>query len=233
MHRLIPLLFIFLTTTAYAETLKVAIIDTGIDMTDSRFSAHICPNGHKNFVQEQTSNDTNGHGTFVAGLIQEYAGKGNYCFLFYKFYTDFGPGSVNLKHEVEAIREAIVNGAKIVNISGSGPQFNEEESLLIKYNPQITFVVAAGNNGKNLDIPGNEVYPASYFYGNEKVVGAIDKFNKIIPSSNYGKKVESNELGENVRSTMPDGRYGYMSGTSMACAIHTGKLVKEMLNATH
>ncbi len=226
----ILLLTLLLAYPASAKTLKVAIIDTGLDINDYRFSGHVCPKGNKDFTGSGLV-DTNSHGTHVAGLIQHFAGPGDYCFLIYKFYLESNPGSISSKHMVEAIQEAINNGASIVNISGGGAEFKEEEFLLIKNNPQVTFVVAAGNEGQSLDAPGNEFYPASYNLENEIVVGGVDVNGVRVPSSNYGKKVVNQELGENVLSYLPENKIGPKTGTSQATAIRTGKLIRIILNA--
>lgn len=230
MKRLAPLLALLMISATNAPPLKIAVIDTGLNLKDVRFKNHLCSTGHKDFTGTGL-NDSNGHGTHVSGLIEKYAGNGNYCFLIYKYYTDSESGSDSLRHEIDAIREAVMDGAEIINISGGGDEFNEYESLLIKYNPQIIFVVAAGNNGENLDIPSNKFYPASYFYGNEEVVSAVNEKGTLVSFSNYGKKVENKELGEDVLSYLPGGQTGLISGTSQATAIYTGKLIRKMLNA--
>lgn len=223
------LILTLLTSLANADTLRVAVVDTGLNLNDSRFAGHLCIDNHKDFTGTGII-DSNGHGTMVAGLIEKYAGKGDYCLLIYKYYQSTVPGIVNMKHEVEAFLEAIADGAKIINLSGGGEDFNEDESLLIKLHPEITFVVAAGNSGKNLDLPGNVYYPASYYYNNIVVVESVNEKGEKSSFSNYGKKVEYKELGEDVTSYDINGS-GTGSGTSFACAIHTGKLIRKMLNA--
>jgi hypothetical protein len=148
--------------------------------------------------------------------------------LIYKYYSDKLPGTVNLQNEVASFRDAVINKADIVNFSGGGAEFDEQEYLIIKDNPQIIFIVSAGNDHQDLDIPGNEYYPASYFLPNEIVVKGVDKRKRLVLSSNYGKKVKEQELGENVLSFLPDGKMGYMTGTSQAAAAHTGKAICKM-----
>lgn len=210
--------------------LKVAIIDTGLDLTDIRFAGHICEKGHFNFVDNSDKvDDLHGHGTHVAGLIEKYAGEGNYCFLVYKYYSDANPGKVNLSNEILAIKKATSEGATIVNFSGGGPEFDEEEYLAIKRNPRITFIVAAGNENENIDYPTGYFYPASYHLQNVIVIGNINKDAKKADSSNYGKRVNATEMGVDVKSFLPGGKEGSMTGTSQATAIHTGKIISEKL----
>lgn len=205
--------------------IKIAIIDTGLNLNDVRFEGKLCKRGHKNFVPDETLDDIEGHGTFVAGLITQYAKRANYCLLIYKFHKESSPGPVNLDRELSALKEAVDNKADIINFSAGGSNFNESEALMIKYHPEITFVVAAGNEHHDMDIPGNEYYPASLFYPNMEVVGSVDKNGNRSAFSNYSKRIEDKEVGENVTSYLPNNEVGTMSGTSMATAIFSGKLI--------
>jgi hypothetical protein len=240
-------LFILFASLAHAETLRIGVVDSGLDISDSRFRNHICATGHKDFSGEGLE-DTNGHGTEMVGLIEQYAGDGDYCLVIYKYYSEKNPPKVNMEHEVDALIEAAKDGVKIVNLSSSGPKFIEKEYLAIRNNPKTTFVVAAGNDRLNLDIPGDEIYPGSYFLKNEVVVGNVTNMRKEtldsikekglqyddefrVPSSNYSKKIKVVEIGDNVRVDTVSGS-GSVTGTSASCAIHTGKMIKEILNAT-
>ncbi len=223
-------------TTKCDHQIRVAVIDTGLDLEDPRFKFHLCDDGHKNFVSTETMADQLGHGTHVTGLIEEYAKDSNYCLLIYKFYEEQAHGSTTMNRLVLAMQEAVQNGADIVNLSLSGPSFNQDERDVIVNNPQINFVAAAGNDDRNLDIRGNETYPASYFLPNEAVIANKDQNNKKAERSNWGRRVKW-EIGEHVLSTLPcsyrsiDGDVvckGYMSGTSQAAAIYSGKLVDKL-----
>lgn len=226
-------LFLILPIVGYTKPtcnklIKVGVVDTGLNLDDPRLSSHICKTGHKNFVENETIDDLNGHGTFIAGLIQQYAGKANYCLMIYKFYQQSAPGELSVKRETLAMEEAVNNGANIVNFSGGGTEFSEREAILIKTHPEVTFVVAAGNDGHDLDIPGNEYYPASLFYPNMEVVENIGKNGFISLTSNFSKRIKDKEIGENILSYLPDGRMGRMSGTSMSTATFSGKLVDKL-----
>ena len=210
------------------KPLRVAIVDTGLDLDDPRFRDLLCDGTHKNFVGGKMIDDY-GHGTHIAGLIKQYAGSKNYCLLIYKFYSDANPGSVNLSNEISAIQLAISSGADIINLSEGGPEFDEREYILIKDNPGVLFISAAGNDGKDLDKPENEYYPSSYFLDNQVVVSSLTADGKRAPTSNYGNLVTEKEIGDHVLSTLPNGKTGYMGGTSQAAAIHTGKIVRQMV----
>jgi major intracellular serine protease len=207
------------------KQIRIAVIDTGLDLTDYRFKDHLCKTGHKNFVDGETISDNEGHGTFVAGLIEKYAGDSNYCMLIYKYYQEFASGTINQNRENMAIKEAIKNKADIINFSGGGPSFNNTEALLIEKNPKIIFVVAAGNESHDIDSPGYEYFPASLFYPNMEVVENVDKYGELAPRSNYSKRIKHKEMGQDVTSYLPGDKEGTMSGTSMSTAIFSGKLV--------
>lgn len=225
----IPLITLFLTFQTQAQTFRIGLIDSGLNLLDTRLTAHICPRGHHDFTGEGLS-DTNGHGTAMAGLIEQYAGKADYCLVIYKYYSVVSSGPVNLKHEVEALIQAGEDKVQIVNISSSGPDFSEDEYLAMKNNTAATFVVAAGNEGRDIDIQGNESYPACYYLENEIVVENVDESNQRASSSNYGKKIKTVEMGINVPVLAIGSGYSLMTGTSVSTAIHTGKLVRKVLS---
>lgn len=229
MKSIFLLLTLLLASSASAKTLKVAVVDSGLDLTDTRLNGHICPTGSKDFTGEGLS-DTVGHGTAMVGLIEQYAKDSDYCLVILKYYSDKTLGFINLSHEVDALRYVAKKGIEILNLSGGGPIFDEKEYLAIKNNPNTIFIVAAGNDGKDLDVPGNEYYPASYYLENEVVIGNIGNDYQRAKTSNYGKKVDTSEIGENIVVVSPKG-YTTMTGTSLSTAIFTGKLIRKTLDA--
>jgi len=231
-------LLILAFTASIAKTeqklLRVAVIDTGLDLNDPRFQASLCSAGHKDFTGKGIA-DNNGHGTHIAGIVStiamNYGPNPGFCLLIYKYYTDDATASQNIRREVLAIKEAIKNGANIVNFSSGGPEFHGDEYYLIKNHPEVTFVVAAGNDGKELNKDGYYYYPASYFLKNEIVVSNSERDGTLAKTSNFGSLVNASEIGQSVISTTPGGYYHSMSGTSQATAKRTGKLIREILNA--
>ncbi len=142
-----------------------------------------------------------------------------------RYFSDAAPGHVNLARTVKAIDFAIENGAHIINYSGGGPEFSKAEYLVIRkaMSRGILLVAAAGNEKSNSDLIQNYYYPAAYKLPNIIVVAATTINNRLLASSNWGKKkVTVAAPGENIYSTLPDGRYGYMSGTSQATAFVSG-----------
>jgi subtilisin family serine protease len=226
MKYFIALFFLLLSPALASEhkTLKVAVVDTGLDLKDDRFQGFICPTGHKDFTGEGLK-DINGHGTHVTGLIEKNAGIGNYCFLIYKYYSEKQTGHQNLINEIKAFQAAVENGADIVNFSGGGPKFNEQEYNIIKENPYVTFVVASGNEGHNLNI-NCDYYPACLKLANMVIVGNCKNKDNYNESSNRGDILTTCNDGNHVLSSLPNGYFGYMSGSSQSTAIETGKLIR-------
>jgi subtilisin family serine protease len=242
-------------TKSLAKTLTVAVIDTGID--SSSIDTKLCKFGHKSFTANgDPLQDLHGHGTHVAGLIREHAGNVDFCMVSLQFYADSNTGKQNLVNLRNALQYAINIKVDMINLSGGGPEFNEEEYLLIKQalKNKITVVVAAGNENSDLSLKC-DYFPACYdkrliIVGNLQVVKdwrrlSTDwQFLAILanmgpklgtyeteraPSSNYGIRVNRWEIGTNVESTLPGRRKGKMTGTSQATAVATGKLISERL----
>jgi subtilisin family serine protease len=192
----------------------------------------LCKSGHKSFSASLPDplNDEVGHGTHLAGLISSTAGYGDYCIVSIKYYNRNNP-SENGFNLVQAIRYAIDIGVKFINISGGGQgvSASEFQAIEIALNSGIKVVVAAGNDHVDLDKNCN-YFPACY---DTRVVAvgnlASASPNIPAPSSNYGNRVSRWEVGTNILSNLPGGKMGYMSGTSQATAIATGKLVREAL----
>lgn len=227
------LFFISLIQLSFAhDPIKVAIVDTGLDLKDARFSPLLCQgHNHKDYTNTGME-DTLGHGTHVTGLIKQYAGDSDYCILVYKYFSYDKVKDATISQEVEAFHQAIEDGAEIINFSGGGPKFSESEYWAIKQHPDVTFIVAAGNDNMNLNLPNNHFYPASHRLSNVIAVGngtGVTKYN----NSNWADWLIW-ENGKDAISTVPCILNPYdctlsMSGTSMSTAIHTGKYIKSLL----
>ncbi len=219
----------------------VAVIDTGIDPTHKALVRNLWrqPNSKNsnvfgwNFVTDHPNPvDDHGHGTHVAGIIgavgdPESGVSGvahNVSIMAVKYYWEANSGKVNLANTVKAINYAVDHGAKIINYSGGGPEFSEDEYLAIKRAEAhgVLVVAAAGNEHQNSDVPENYYYPAAYQLSNIISVAATDMNNMLLASSNWGSKVDVAAPGENIYSTLPQNRYGMMTGTSQATAFVSG-----------
>jgi len=102
---------------------KVAVIDSGIDATQPDFAGRIVD--ARSFVGGSPYVDTEGHGTFVAGEIaanldtQGIVGMAYTAqLLIAKVVTP--DGTIPLEAEANAIRWAVDNGARVINLSLGG-----------------------------------------------------------------------------------------------------------------
>ncbi|KYG63049.1 serine protease [Bdellovibrio bacteriovorus] len=250
------LLFANLAVQAQADTtapkdrdIVVAIIDTGVDINHPLIRDHLWvnPNDQKNtldddgngyaddlhgwnFVSNNSDiSDNHGHGTHVAGIILQKAKTQKVKFMILKYYDPLQSGDDNLLATVKAIRYATKMKADIINYSGGGDSRSplEEAAIRDAQKQGIVFVAAAGNEGRDTDRVG--YYPAGYRLSNIISVAAVDSRKRLLASSNYGSKsVDIAAPGKNVFSSLPGGRYGFMTGTSQATAWVSG-LVASLL----
>jgi subtilisin family serine protease len=124
----------------------------------------------------------------------------------------------------EGIIWAADNGADIINLS---VQFNITSQASITamqsavdyaHDLGVLLIAATGNqdNCSNGLPPANDTvcYPARM--ANVLAVSASDNKDLLWTSSNYGNEVDVAAPGKDIRSTILNGSYGYLSGTSMA-----------------
>lgn len=196
-----------------------------------------------NFVANNNSlTDEHGHGTHIAGIVGAEGGNGvgisgvapKVSLMVLKYYDAKGTEVNNLINTVKAIDYAVKMNANIINYSGGGiaPSADEKAAIERAMRKGILFVAAAGNERSNSDL--KKYYPADYGLPNILSVTAIDRFQNVLPSSNYGEQtVDVAAPGNDIISTLPGGQYGYMTGTSQATAFATGVAALVMANNSH
>lgn len=139
------------------------------------------------------------------------------------------------KDVANAIRYAVDNGAKILNMSFgkaiSPGKKHVWEALKYAEEKGVLLVKAAGNDNENIEI--HEYFPTNFksqkdekpFISNMIVVGASTNDSNALRAnfSNYnGKMVDVFAPGQDIYSTIPDGKYEYFPGTSMASPMVAG-----------
>ncbi|KNB62495.1 S8 family serine peptidase [Chryseobacterium sp. Hurlbut01] len=139
------------------------------------------------------------------------------------------------KDVANAIRYAVDNGAKVLNMSFGKPVSPGKNVVwdAFKYaeDKGVLLVKAAGN--ENEDVAEHLAYPTNFknssdaapFVNNVLVVGASTNRNNDLRAgfSNYNQKmVNVFAPGEEIYSTVPNNEYSYQQGTSMASPVVAG-----------
>ena len=167
--------------------------------------------------------DDHNHGSHVAGVIGGRGNNGvgiagiNWDVSMVPIKVFDSAGSSSLDVLVEAIEYSTKIGVRVTNNSWGGAGYSDllEAAIRQARDNGILFIAAAGNEAQNTDIHLN--YPSCYNLDNIISVAASSRHDKISSFSNYGKEtVDVAAPGEDIYSTVTQGGYLEMSGTSMA-----------------
>lgn len=162
------------TPPTFATTVKVAVIDSGIDASLPDFAGRIA--GAQSFVGGSPTVDTDGHGTFVAGIIAANMDNVGIVgmapdaqLLIAKVVKP--NGEIPLDAETAAIRWAADQGARVINLSLAGQRdpvhldrdtYSQEEADAVAYaNSKGALVVAAVGNSDTTSPWPYASYPAA------------------------------------------------------------------------
>lgn len=174
------------------------------------------------------------HGTIVAGIIagqglQNEAVTGIYPQAKLIILRAVPEGDEYDKDIATAIRYAVDNGAKIVNMSlgkYTSPDADMvNEAIAYAQKKDVLIIQAAGNNKRNIDAIA--YYPSAKdqsgnTYSNFLRVGASDKNGNPCSFTNYGKKeVDVFAPGEEIASVTVGNAYTTSQGTSVSAPIVT------------
>ena len=209
--------------------IKVAVIDTGIDLSHPVFEQGLAPASEwKDFVDDdaipmEAIGAAYGHGTGVAGLIRQIAPNARIL----PIRVLDGEGIGDTDDVILAIDHAVSSGADIINLS-LGSSINDKALLtMISYaiNQGVLVISSAGNTARNNDL----TYPAAYSTRNTIAdmllsIGSVDDDGSLSDFSAFGTKLFSTAPGEDLLSSFPDKRLAKFTGTSFAAPIWTGVL---------
>jgi len=193
----------------------ISIIDTGIDLNHPDLEGKII--GGYDFVDnDEMPEDTNGHGTQVAGIIASNGNlKGiapNSKILMYKVSED--GESVPSHLIIKAIEKSIEDSADIINISlginQTNTKIDQAVNKAVKNN--IFVVTAAGNFGPELSTIGSPgINPNAITVGatfNNVTSSIVSTFEIEDKSFNVFPMVGTQALTEPITSQIIFGKYG-------------------------
>lgn len=229
-------------------------IDAGDLLSDTRWENGLDDDGNRyvddligwDFVNNDNDPfDDNNHGTHVSGTIGAIGGNGagvagvawSVGIMGLKFLAADGSGAISnavlaLDYYTSASKVASGQDFVATNNSWGGGGYSSSMQGAIDRTAAAgnLFIAAAGNSAVNTDVTAN--YPSNYSTlssaGYEAVisVAAITSTGGLSSFSNYGSKtVDIGAPGSSIYSTMANGSYGTMSGTSMAAPHVTGAAV--------
>ncbi|MEU8488263.1 type VII secretion-associated serine protease mycosin [Streptomyces sp. NPDC048641] len=232
---------------------KVAVIDTGVDVKNPQLTHAVDASKGKNLMDpnlkdadgnkiergnEHGTTDTVGHGTRVAGIIAARPAKDT-------GFVGLAPEATIIPIQqndaeghgtAESLAKAIVYaksvGAQVINISQDTanavkPDPRLQEAVNSALDAKIVVVASAGNDG--LDGKVKETYPAS-FHG-VLAVAASDRNNERAAFSQQGDFVGVAAPGVDMVSTVPGGGHCSDNGTSFSAPYVAG--VAALVKAKH
>ena len=206
------------------ETPVIAIVDTGVNAEHTDLKDNVL-RGYNVIDGTYDVKDECGHGTHIAGIAAALTNNGtgiagvsgNSKILPIKVLD--GNGNGYSSDIAIGIKWAADNGARIINLSLGGSNYDNYLREAVEYATRkgCIVVAAAGNKGSY-----RPTYPAAF----DKVIAvtAVDNNDKLCNFSNFGKYIDVAAPGLDIYSTSKDGGYEYRSGTSMACAFVSGTI---------
>lgn len=206
---------------------SVAVIDSGV-YRHSLINPKVIAYGY-DYVDndEDPTNDLNGHGTRVAGIVADCTrGLPVYIYPIRVLDADAAGKTSNV---VAAVLEATEAGVDVINLSLSTFAQSEmlENAIRNAVSSGTTVVVAAGNYSCDT----SEVTPAKMTDAGVIVVGSAEKDGSRSNFSNFGASVDVYAYGRDIMCCSRSGGFVADSGTSMA-APHVSAL-SAMIYLTH
>jgi thermitase len=208
---------------------KVAVIDSGIDLNHPVFQSKLTPSSDwYDFVDKDSTpqdvlekgrNKGYGHGTSVAGIVLQIAPNAQIMPL--RVLDSEGIGDSD--NMIAAIDWAVSHGAEVINLSIGTVYAKSLEMSIDSATKAGVFVVAsAGNTGnQNVTYPASAMTAAGSWGEMSVSVGSTDAQDRKSSFSTYGD-IEMTAVGDKVFSPAPDNRSASWSGTSMASPMVAG-----------
>ena len=179
------------------------------------------------------------HGTHVAGIIAARNSSGTGIegiagnVLIMPIVATTAGGDERDKDVANAIRYAVDNGARVINMSFSKPfsayKSSVDDAIRYAERKNVLIVHSAGNDGDDNDTANH--YPIAIYENGQKAANFISvgwsrplfNYRLAHPYSDYGaRNVDLFAPGSDVFSTVPGNGYDYKSGSSMSAPVVSG-----------
>ncbi|MFC5725005.1 type VII secretion-associated serine protease mycosin [Streptomyces gamaensis] len=230
--------------TADGRPVRVAVIDTGVDVVNPQLTDAVDPKSGADLLSGPSDQlkgptvDPVGHGTKVAGIVAARPRPGT-------GFVGLAPESVVIpirqndergtgtSHTLAlAIRKAVQDGADVINVSQDTaqpllPDSDLERAVKEALARDVVVIASAGNDG--LDGNVKKTYPAAY--EGVLAVAASDRNNERAPFSQPGDFIGVAAPGVEMVSTVPGGGQCVDNGTSFSAPYVAG--VAALLRAKH
>jgi subtilisin len=209
--------------TSMGKGIRVAVLDTGIDFNHPDLKPNYA--GGVSFVKGVPSPmDDHYHGTHCAGTIAAakngagVVGVAPQASLYAVKVLDKTASGL-FSWSIAGVDWCMRNNIQIINMSLGCDSVPTAVELICNaaWSSGLLIVAGAGNQDGNPVPPqqSNVFYPARY--RSVIAVSSVDSDGVIAPNSGRGPQVDLCAPGVNILSTMPNGGYGTLSGTSAAC----------------
>lgn len=206
--------------TRGADEVVVAVLDTGVDPKHSDLAGKLLP-GANTYDNTSNTQDKYGHGTSVAGVIAASTDNAKgvasvaWGTMLIPIRISSDKGRTSSWAIAAGIREAVADGARVLNISFAPLQ---NDSIVLRQAEAARLagslvVIAAGNDGSDATDPDSR---AAVF------VGAVDGADAVATFSTRGPFVDLTAPGVSVYTTKVGNKYGALSGTSFAAPVVSG-----------
>ena len=211
----------------------VAVVDTGVDGANADLAPNLLP-GKNTYDGNDNVSDGTGHGTVIASVIAAPAGNGGYVgiapeakILPVKVMGGSSGEEWSDKAAVRGVELAVARGANVINLSIGGlntPIAGMGKALADAQRAGALVVIAAGNDGVDLDNPQNIESPDGYGLPNTLTVANFTTHDTLAADSNYGARhVQIASLGTVLWGDYPGNPTGgYLGGSSAAAAATSG-----------
>jgi thermitase len=211
--------------------IKIAIVDTGIDLQHPAFQNRMVAASDMfdwvdgDSTPQDISDGTNeayGHGTSVAGIALQIAENSKIMPL--RVLDSSGYGDVS--NVAAAIDWAVAHGAQVINLSLGADYLKSLDQTISSATSKGVFVIAAsGNSGdNNVNFPASASEGMTSTAGMRIGVGSVGLSDVKSVFSTYGSNLEMVAVGELVYGPAPSNQLAAWSGTSMATPMVSGGL---------